>query len=103
MKIVERTGSTLVDTLNKNNAWADVDCLRDDCIVCTSDIKGVKKGSCRKRNTNYETFFVTCQKSEQNSLIEGILEEDKVIDVDSEKSTENTENAHRNNVSKMDS
>ena len=52
IKIVERTGIKLVDALHKSNAWADLDCLRDDCFICTSDIKGEKKGSCRKRFGN---------------------------------------------------
>ena len=74
IKIVERTGSTLVDTLHKSNAWADQDCLREDCRICTSTIKGVKKGSCRRRNVTYETFCITCQKQEQEKLLKEVQE-----------------------------
>ena len=74
IKIVERTGSTLVDTLHKSNAWADQDCLREDCRICTSTIKGVKKGSCRRRNVTYETFCITCQKQEQEKLHKEVQE-----------------------------
>ena len=74
MEIVERTGNTLVDTLHKSNAWADMDCMREDCIICNSDIKGGKKGSCRRRNATYETFCLTCQKKEQERLFNDILD-----------------------------
>ena len=75
IKIVERTGSTLVNTLHKSNNWADNDCLRDDCVICTSTVKGVKKGSCRRCNVTYETFCITCRKIVQKRSLENTVQD----------------------------
>ena len=65
IKLVERTGDTLVDLLHKSNSWANEDCLRDDCLVCKLTQYGSKKGSCRKRNITYETFCITCERDKE--------------------------------------
>ena len=65
IKIVERTGDTLVDLLHRSNAWENEDCMREDCIVCNSKEYGSKPGSCRRRNITYETFCITCEKEEK--------------------------------------
>ena len=61
IKIVERTGDTLVDLLHRSNAWKNEDCKRKDCIVCSSTEYGSKLGSCRQKNVTYETFCITCE------------------------------------------
>ena len=65
IKIVERTGDTLVDLLHRCNAWKNEDCKRQDCIVCSSTEYGSKLGSCRQRNVTYETFCITCERKER--------------------------------------
>ena len=68
LKIVERTRDKVVDLLHKSNAWSNMDCSREDCVVCSStDKKGVK-GACRRRNITYETYCITCQKLEEERL-----------------------------------
>ena len=62
VKIVERTGTKLVDILHKSNAWSLQDCERNDCLICNTESS--KKGSCRQRNILYETFCITCKKKE---------------------------------------
>ena len=41
IKLVERAGDKLVDILHKSNAWSDIDCNRNDCLICNTD--GVEK------------------------------------------------------------
>ena len=57
LKVVERAGSKLVDLLHKSDVCSDIDCQRDDCLICSSCVGEEKKGKCRKRNVIYETFF----------------------------------------------
>ena len=66
IKIVERAGNKLVDVLHKSNAWSELDCERNDCIICS--IKDSKKGSCRRRNVLYETFCITCEKERKENI-----------------------------------
>ena len=63
IKIVERAGNKLVDVLHKSNAWSELDCEREDCIICSTENN--KKGTCRRRNVLYETYCVTCEKEEK--------------------------------------
>ena len=81
MKIVERTGDTLVDLLHKSNSWANEDCERTECLVCSSSEYGSKKGSCRKRNITYETFCITCQKLEKKK---DPADDNEIVDVEKE-------------------
>ena len=61
LKIVERTGDKLSDILHKSDSWADEDCGRPDCIICSSVGENGKKGMCKKRNILYETYCETCE------------------------------------------
>ena len=60
VKLVERAGNKIVDILHKSNAWSELDCDREDCLICKTE--NSKKGSCRRRNILYETYCITCQK-----------------------------------------
>ena len=60
IKIVERGGNKLTDLLHKSNAWSELDCDREDCLICKTE--NSKKGSCRRRNILYETYCITCQR-----------------------------------------
>ena len=60
MKIVEKTGDKLVDLLHRSDAWSDLDCNREDCLICESAGEEGKKGQCKRRNVIYETFCFTC-------------------------------------------
>ena len=75
VKLVERAGEKLVNSLHKSNAWSERDCERNDCMICKTE--GCKKGSCRRRNILYETFCITCSKlkAENERKFEEILKE----------------------------
>ena len=79
LKVVERTGDKLVDLLHRSNAWSNVDCLREDCVVCSSAGEKEVKGMCRRRNITYETFCVTCQKLEAAELEKEVLQKENHI------------------------
>ena len=88
VKLVERAGEKLVDSLHKSNAWSERDCERDDCMICRTE--GSKKGSCRRRNILYETFCITCSKLmlENERKFEEIIREvnnEKEVEVGGEK------------------
>ena len=34
MKIVEKTGEKLAALLHRRNTWGDIDCNREDCVIC---------------------------------------------------------------------
>ena len=59
--IVEKTGTKLEDILHQSNAWSDLDCCREDCIMCSSAKEDEKKGQCFKRNVVYETYCEECE------------------------------------------
>ena len=63
LKIVERSGRKLVDTLHKSNPWENSKCERNDCIPCQSSQKEQKEKfrSCKKRSILYETWCHTCE------------------------------------------
>ena len=63
VKLVERAGNNIVDILHKSNAWSDLDCEREDCLICNT--QNSKKGSCRRRNILYETYCITCQRKHE--------------------------------------
>ena len=66
IKVVERTGSKVVDLLHKSNAWSDQNCNRDDCILCSSCSEEDKKGKCKTRNVTYEAYCETCEENLEN-------------------------------------
>ena len=90
-KIVEKTGTKLEDLLHKSNAWSDLDCRREDCLMCESAKEGEKKGQCMKRNVVYETYCEVCQEAvEQKENEKNLYKE----------ITENKENERKEDVDK---
>ena len=55
----------MADLLHKSNAWSDVDCRREDCLISKSTGPEGKKESCKKWNVLYETYYISCWKKEE--------------------------------------
>ena len=60
IKIVERAGDKIVDLLHRSNPWDNIDCMRNDCLLCSTAGEKGRKGVCRRRNIVYETFCMNC-------------------------------------------
>ena len=73
IKIVERTGVKLQDTITKSNPLKGQDCGRKNCLLCyTKSVTEKKLGQeCTKRSLVYETRCLTCEKNE-NEKIDGM-------------------------------
>ena len=61
LKVVERTGTKLVDLVHKSDPWSDLDCEREDCLLCNSSNSEQRKGLCKRRNVVYQTYCLSCQ------------------------------------------
>ena len=48
LKVVEKTGEKLVDLLHRSDAWSDMDCSREDCLICGSAGEKERKGNARE-------------------------------------------------------
>ena len=79
IKIVERTGSRLVDLLHRSNPWQGEDCRRPGCLLCTTKTKTGKylDQDCTKRCLVYETWCLTCERREEEKI--NMEEEDEQI------------------------
>ena len=91
-KIVEKTGSKLEDLLHQSNAWSDLDCCREDCIMCESAKESEKKGQCFKRNVVYETYCEICQETFEKKKFEKKLYEEIEINEVTMKADEKDKN-----------
>ena len=58
MKILERNGAKLVNTLTRSDPWGDESCGRGDCRTCQTEEKG--KYKCRVRNITYKNTCIAC-------------------------------------------
>ena len=81
IKIVERTGTRLVDLLPKSDPWQGEDCRRPNCILCETKMKTGKnqRQDCTKRCVVYETWCLTCEKRDREELEKNLDEEEKKI------------------------
>ena len=70
LKVVERAGESLQDSLHKSNPWDSEDCERVNCLTCESALKDDKiiAKDCHKRSVIYETWCETCIKLEKEKL-----------------------------------
>ena len=62
LKVVERAGRKIVDSIHRSNPWENSICERPDCFPCKSsrkEMKGIMK-NCKKRNVLYEIWCHTC-------------------------------------------
>ena len=77
LKIVERSGTKLVDILTKSNPWQGQDCSRKNCLLCHTKMRTDKNTSqdCSKRNIVYETTCVTCERQEIEAIENSELDE----------------------------
>ena len=57
IKVVEKTGTRLVDLLHKSDPWQGQDCQRPGCLICVTKAKTGRGLSqdCKKRNVVYKT------------------------------------------------
>ena len=58
IKVVDRTGTTIKNTLPNTNPWAGDDCGREDCITCRQESE--EKPPCMKRGLVYENICLDC-------------------------------------------
>ena len=81
IKIVERAGDKIVDLLHRSNPWDNIDCMRNDCLLCSTAGEKGRKGVCRRRNIVYETFCMNCgevgEEDRGDTVNENIKLEDK--------------------------
>ena len=91
IKIVERAGTSLADTLTKADPWQGEDCGRDKCLLCSTKQRTGKNKSqdCFRRNAVYETWCITCQDNEKKK-IEMQAGEDKKLREEMEKNIKTT-------------
>ena len=77
LKIVERSGTKLIDLIHKSDPWEGEDCGREGCILCITKQRTGKYLSqdCHRRCIVYETWCLTC---EERGIKE--IEEDDTID-----------------------
>ena len=58
IKIVERAGTTLKNTLPNTNPWAGAHCSRSDCTTCNQGMEELP--DCTKRSLVYESICADC-------------------------------------------
>ena len=77
LKIVERTGTKLVDLITRSNPWQGLDCQRENCLLCftKSQTEKLKSQECTKRNIVYETRCRTCEDNEKLRIEELEIDE----------------------------
>lgn len=95
IKLVERTGSKIVDILHKSDAWSGEDCFRDDCWPCASAGEEGVKSSCKRRSVLYETYCETCE-DESDSHIKKNEEKEENLNGENIES----ENKRKRNIEK---
>ena len=80
IKIVERTGSKLLDLLTNSNLWQGQDCGRLNCLLfyTKSETGKLTTQECSKRSLAYQTRCLTCEeKSRQEIEEEDISDKEK--------------------------
>ena len=69
IRVVEKTGERIVDTLHKSNPWDNNKCERKDCRICEGPEEKMW-GRCKHRNVVYETQCMICLKEGEKEKIE---------------------------------
>ena len=71
LKIVERGGTKLEDLLHRSDPCQGEDCLREDCMLCTTkQITGKNlTQECSKRNLVYQTHCITCKERDMAKIV----------------------------------
>ena len=79
LKIVERTGTKIVDLLHRSDPWQGQDCQREDCLLCDTKNRTEKymRQECTKRCVVYETWCLNCEEEERKKIEEGGYEENE--------------------------
>ena len=78
IKVVEKTGTRLVDLLHKSDPWQGEDCQRPLCILCKTKVESGKqtRQDCTQRCIVYETWCITCEQRSKEE-IENEVEDEK--------------------------
>ena len=66
IRVVERLGNTLIQSLGNQAPWRGESCGRSECWPCRS-----KPGSCRKHNINYSITCMTCHEEGKKQIYWG--------------------------------
>ena len=74
MRVVEKTGERVMDTLHRSNPWENNKCGRVDCRICESPEEKIW-GKCRHRNVVYETQCMTCYNEKSSKERKEVREE----------------------------
>ena len=72
LKIVERAGKKLIETLHKSNPWENTICERKECLPCDSSRRDQKVAvkSCKRRSVIYKTWCHTCREKVRREVEE---------------------------------
>ena len=70
LKIVERAGTKLQDTLTKADPWQGMSCNRERCLLCSTKEKTGKNTTqdCTRRSLVYETWCITCYEKDLETV-----------------------------------
>ena len=66
IRVVEKLGNTLIQSLGNQAPWRGESCGRSECWPCRS-----KPGSCRKHNINYSITCMTCHEEGKKQIYWG--------------------------------
>ena len=82
LKVVERSGTKLMDILTSADPWRGKDCLRESCMLCRTKERTGKllNQDCTRRSVVYETRCMTCYErsiKEKEERFQGDEEDEK--------------------------
>ena len=85
LKVVERSGKKLIDTLHKSNPWENAVCEREDCLPCDRSKRDQEEAvkSFKRRSILYQTWCHTCRCETKRAIEE--READKIIEEKNDK------------------
>ena len=79
LKIVEKSGTKLVDLLHRSDPWQGRDCERPLCLLCTTKQATGKRmrQDCTQRCIIYETWCLTCEERDRKEVEDMDIGEDE--------------------------
>ena len=79
LKIVEKSGTKLVDLLHRSDPWQGKDCERPLCLLCTTKQATGKRmrQDCTQRCIIYETWCLSCEERDRKEVEDMDIEEDE--------------------------
>ena len=84
LKVVERSGRKVIETMHRSNPWENSVCEREDCLTCNTSKKEEKSTikSCKKRSIVYQTWCHTCRERLRLEMEAVDKEKEKLVGVD---------------------